>query len=493
MKSILIIWKILNLNLRKYKIVNFEQTNDIMIFWVKSKSKSCICPNCWLRTNKRQDLKEYKQKKNLKHINISNQTLVEIKPIKRYFRCSNCNSHFLERFDFESNIWFHTKDFENYVISSFAYISWNQIAKLNKTSASKIYNIISNIDYKQINENWLKILEELDEIFLWVDEHSFSSHDMVLIITELKSKKLIAVLPKITKESLDSWIKSIPLKIQTKIKWFSTDMNKWYKKSLENIISKPSFSVDKYHLFQEANRMVDEIKILNSWLVKTNFVKADDIIKLWKIPKKITKKEIEKINKNSNRKDIMKKYKDKALQRLKSEDFDKKLLKNKKWEIVEYKEITLDYFLETGYRKLFITREKNLSPVQKLRLNQIFREFDYNWYLAESWNIKEDFMNAIDDKDIKEIDKIIINCKNSEHHRLKQFWRTLTNWYEWIKGYCTYSTDDFKFTNAFTEWYNFLCKNLKRQAHWFRLKENYFRKIFAYIMIDKTKFIILNN
>jgi len=49
---------------------------------------------------------------------------------------------------------------------------------------------------------------------------------MILIITELKTKQLIAVLDGITKEKLDSWIESIPLKIQMKIKGFSTDMNK---------------------------------------------------------------------------------------------------------------------------------------------------------------------------------------------------------------------------------------------------------------------------
>jgi len=494
MNSILIIWKILNLNLRKYKIVSFEQKeNDIIVFWVKRKAKFCICPYCWIRTNKRQDKKEYKQKTNLKHINISNNILIEIKPIRRYFRCENCKSNFLERFDFESNNWFHTKTFENYVIASFWYISWNQIAKLNKASIAKIYRIIQNIDHNKINEIWLQILEELEEIFLWIDEHSFSKHDMVLIITELKTKQLIAVLPNVKKETLESWINSIPLKIQVKIKWFSTDMNKWYRKSLENIISKPVFSVDKYHLFQEANRMVDEVRILNSWLVKMSFVKADDIIKLWKIPKKLTKKEIAKINKNSKNKDTMKKYKDKALQRLKSEDINPKMLVNKKWEKIEYKEITLDYFLETWYRKLFLTREKNLSPIQKLRLNQIFREFDYNGYLAETWTIKEDFMDAIDNLDIKEIDRIIKDCKNSEHHRLKQFWRTLTNWYEWIKWFCKHSTDNFKFTNAFTEWYNLVCKNLKRQANWFKFKSNYFKKIFAKSMINKTKIQLLNS
>lgn len=482
-----IIWKILNLNLRKYKISDFEEKKEIKIFHIKSKSKYVICPQCWLKTNKRQDLKEYKQKINLKHINISNQRLIDIKPIKRYFRCENCKSHFLERFDFESENWFHTKDFENYVIASFWYTSWNQIAKNNKVSAKKIYKIIENIDHTKINETWLEILKNLDEIYLWVDEHSFSKRDMILIITELKTKKLIAVLPKITKETLKDWINSLPLKTQMKVKWFSTDMNKWYKTELKKILSNPVSTIDKYHLFQEANKMVDETRILNSWLLKMKFVKADEIINLWKIPKKFTKKDIAKINKHSKNKEKQDKYKKEVEQRLKTKDISKEMLKNKKWKVVEYKEISLDWFLEEKYRKLFLTREKNLSPLQKTRLSQIFSEFDYHWYLAESWNIKEDFMNALDDLDIEEVDRVILECIVSEHHRIKQFWRTLTRWYEWIYWFCKYSTKEFKFTNAFTEVTNKICKDWKRQANWFRLKENYLKKIFARCMISKAK------
>jgi hypothetical protein len=70
--------------------------------------------------------------------------------------------------------------------------------------------------------------------------------------------------------------------------------------------------------------------------------------------------------------------KEKALQRLKSENINPKMLVNKKWIKVEYSEITLDYFLETWYRKLFLTREKNLTSFQKIRLSQIFRDLDLN-------------------------------------------------------------------------------------------------------------------
>ena len=493
--SIIIIWKILNLNLKKYEIKTFseDRENWIMIFWVKNKEKYCTCPKCNNKTNKRQDLIERKQKTLMRHINISNNRLIDIQPIKRYFRCTNCWNKFLEKFEFESEHWYYTKEFERYVISSFWFISWNQIAKLNKLSASKVYRIVENVDYTQLNRNWIEIMNQLDEIYLWIDEHSFSWNDMILIITELKTKQLLAVLPNITRETLEDWINSIPLKTQFKIKWFSTDMHKWYKKTLENIIWRPIHSVDKYHLFQETNRMVDEVRLLNNWLIKMNFVKTEDLIKLWKIPKKIRKKDIEEINKISSNFERMNKYKPRAEQRLRQWEWEKLYFKNSDWEKIEYREITLDYYLENWYRKIFLYREKNLSWLQRMRLNQIFREFDYNWYLVETWTIKEDFMDAIDNLNLKEVDRIIRECEESEHMRIKQFWRTLKNWYKWIKWFIEYSTEEFKFTNALTESMNNNCKILKRQSYGFKYKENYFRKIFINSMLNKAKNNLFSN
>jgi transposase len=98
-----------------------------------------------------------------------------------------------------------------------------------------------------------------------VDEHSFSGHDMVLIITELKTKQILAVLDGVTNEKLNTWLEKIPVKTQVKIRGFSTDMNKGYAKLLDQIVGKPIHSVDKYHLFQEANRVVDEVRQIAIW------------------------------------------------------------------------------------------------------------------------------------------------------------------------------------------------------------------------------------
>lgn len=154
-------------------------------------------------------------------------------------------------------------------------------------------------------------------------------------------------------------------------------------------------------------------------------------------------------------------------------------LLNSKWEVIEYKEITADYFIEKWYRLLFMKREKNLSWQEKLRLNQIFREFDYLWFLQEAWTLKEDFYDALDNLNMDEIDRIRDEALNSEHRRIKQFWRTIKRWYEGIKWYIKNSTENFKFTNALTEGVNNLCKVVKRVSHWFRNKDMYIKKLVA--------------
>ena len=199
-------------------------------------------------------------------------------------------------------------------------------------------------------------------------------------------------------------------------------MNKGYAQSLKEILGNPIHSVDKYHLFQEANKVIDEVRQISIWGLRMNFVKVEDIPKLGKkIGKKLTKKDLEKLNQTNKENTVMQKYKEKSVCRLQADQINQDSLINNKGENVPYNEITADYFMETGYRKLFFYREKNLSPISKLRLNQIFREFDYLGFMAEAWTLKEDFMDAMDDLDLKKIDRIMEECLASEHYRIKQF------------------------------------------------------------------------
>lgn len=173
----------------------------------------------------------------------------------------------------------------------------------------------------------------------------------------------------------------------------------------------------------------------------------------------------------------MKKYKPKEDHILDDKYILKEDLINMSWDIWEYKEITEEAFLNKGYKTIFMYREKNMSGIQKLRLRQILREYDPHGFLKEAWIYKEMFCEALDELDIQTIREVRDQCLDSDHYRLKQFWRTLLRRDKQLQGFCEHSTDEFKFTNAYTESINNQCKVAKRVSHGFRNKESYLRKL----------------
>lgn len=175
----------------------------------------------------------------------------------------------------------------------------------------------------------------------------------------------------------------------------------------------------------------------------------------------------------------MKKYKEKVDHFLKMENIEESYLKTKDGKDREYKEITLDFYLNTTYRSLFRLRENKMSGPQKMRLRQILREYDHHGYLTLAWISKESFLEWLEAQDISQIREVRDDCLESDHYMIKKFWRTLQRWDEQLENYCKYSTEDFKFTNAVTEAINNQCKVAKKVSHWFRHKKNYRRKLWS--------------
>ena len=487
--SIHTIYAIIKLNYKEVVITDFKQEYNKFIFSIRSKLSYWTCTKCWFRSYKRKDLIDYKGKTNLKHMRMSSSCIIELNVTRRYYKCENCKECFIENFSFDTIRWLHTKEFEKFVIYWWWHMSWLQIAKNTNCSASKIHKILKKIDPFQINKDWIELMEKLDKIYLWVDEHSFRWKDMILVIVEIKERKPIAIIEKTTIDAIQNWIKSLPDKIKNKIIWISTDMNKWYKNIFEKEIPKILSTVDKYHLIQEANRMVDEVRLVNVRLLQTKIVTPDEKIKYWKIPKNTLKtkerKQIKQEIKNN-------KYKEKEKNLINEKDILADDLKDKNWDTIEYKEITMEYFLNVGYRKLFLKKEANMNWIQKLRLRQIFKEFDYKWYMAEAWVAKERLIEALDTLDINEIVDIMKDCITSQHYRIRTFWRTLKKWMKQLETYCKYSTKEFKFTNAYTESFNWDCKVQKRVSRWFKHKNNYLRKLCARNSLKYNNVNILN-
>ena len=165
---------------------------------MKGKHKTCECPICGKKTSKRNGYAETTLKPLWKHLLISDGTMVELRLVKRYFRCVKCKVGFMERFEFEAEKGERTKTFEDYVKYSRGHMSGSQIAKNTQCSGWLVHSILEDIDPDALNKRGLEIMRELDEIYLGIDEHSFRGRNMVLVITDIKAKKVLAVLEDIT-------------------------------------------------------------------------------------------------------------------------------------------------------------------------------------------------------------------------------------------------------------------------------------------------------
>lgn len=155
--------KILRLESKKIKIMKCEKIWKKLLFTIKGIDKYVICPMCKGKTDKRQDCKEHLQKPTWKHLYLADNLMIELKLIRRYFRCANCGSHFMEKFNFETNKWNHTKTFEHDVLLAQWWMNQCEIAKKTQCSPKKIHDLLHNVSYENGNKQWLWFLKKINE------------------------------------------------------------------------------------------------------------------------------------------------------------------------------------------------------------------------------------------------------------------------------------------------------------------------------------------
>ena len=328
---------------------------------------------------------------------MSTYVVIELDIHKRRYICQECSNKkgkqttFVERFSFLENRHHHTNFFESFILQEWKYLSVLELSRKFHVSDKMIWDIIKNIHSDDILKRNISSLMNLSEIYLGIDEHSFRGHDYVLIITELKTGQVIGVLPKITKVDLEEWLNSLPPKIMVKIKGYATDMHKGYASTVKEVLGgKPLHTVDPAHLVFLANRVTDQVRQMNDWMIKMGYYEKDRKI------------------------DLSTKY---------------GLKRGKKPKKVSQPKLKEEHEIEPmEYRLLFLTGEESLSDKQKNRINQLFKASDPKKYVFDAWSQKELVREALQSKNIKLIDKVIKELLESEHCLIKGLGKTLRKW-----------------------------------------------------------------
>jgi hypothetical protein len=93
----------MNIDPKRYSIEGFDDSiENKLIFTIKRKAKSCLCPICKKSTELRQDLREEIPKNSYKHMVLSDKRVIELMLIRKYMRCRECKISFVEKFEIEA-------------------------------------------------------------------------------------------------------------------------------------------------------------------------------------------------------------------------------------------------------------------------------------------------------------------------------------------------------------------------------------------------------
>lgn len=484
-----ILTKIINLPLVKLKYISHAETlfreKQILDITFRGKGKYKQCPCCGQKTKKQQDRGFYIQKDIRHQIHFSYEIRLTI--LKRRFRCGKCKTPFMEPFDFipkkinkdkiigqKDRSKSHTREFENYILFEWHHLTVAEIARRCSVSEYRIWNIIADIDIEDLMQKGIQILlDQPGELILGIDEHSFSGRDMVLVITEHNSKKVVAVLSDTRKETLKKWLNHLPPSVMVRIKGLTNDMTGSYKDAvLESLGSHVVDIVDKYHIIQLANNAVDEVRKMNSWMIHAG-IYGHDLIDLRQRKGIKKNKKKDKFKKNhkgyfSPKRVPLLNYK-KYRGEINNKDIKLRLYRP---EDSNYKAITIQHFLAQTYRTLFLKREDGLSYRQEQRLNQILLEFDPLCHVTEAYTAKEMIHDMMDERSEELLDETISYLKDAEHYKLQELYRTLKRWKPEILNYFKYGK-----TNARNEGYNNKSKIIKRISYGYNTKKNYIKKL----------------
>jgi transposase len=475
-----ILAKIINLPLNKIKYIGYQEKRIkekiIIEISFKGKGKYKGCPCCGHKTRKRYDQDMYEQEDIRHQTNFSYE--IRLRIMKRRFYCKRCQESFIEPFEFiakkinqnksqgqKDRSKSHTKHFEEYILFEWHHLSVAEIARRCSVSEYRIWSIIADLDMEELKKRGIEIMmNHAGDLYLGIDEHSFSGRDMVLVITEHETGKVVGVLPNTEKGTLRKWLNNLPPSVMVRIKGLTVDMTGRYKDTvLETLGAHIVGIVDKYHIIQMANNVLDEVRQMNNWMIHMG-IYGHDIIDL---------KQRKGIRKNAKGHMSPEKISLRNYSKYRKPFKNKKLkLRLYRPEDPVYQAITIQHYLIEKYRTLFLKKEEDLSNKQRHRLNQILIEFDPLGHVSDAYVIKEMIHEMMEEKSEKILAEVLFLLRGAEHYKLQELYRSLLRWKEEIINYFKYGK-----TNARNEGYNNKAKILKRISYGYNTKKNYMKKL----------------
>jgi len=118
-----------------------------------------------------------------------------------------------------------------WVLRLLKFTSFKEVSKMLGISYGRIKRILMDL---KISDLPGMMIDDLKELHLRIDEHSFRHQEMVLIITDMKAKRVLGVLKDDRSSTLEEFLKKIPA---YKVREVCIDMKEGFRKLAQRLFS----------------------------------------------------------------------------------------------------------------------------------------------------------------------------------------------------------------------------------------------------------------
>ena len=240
----------------RFLITKAIRTKEAVIFHVRSRRKTAVCPLCKKRSHTAHGL----QVRRLHHGTVLDMPCI-LHVTKRRFFCLFCNHTFQESFDFATAYQRATLKHKREVI--------NNLADRSFSSGTKRYGVSYSTQRKWLIELVSDSVYNFEEekkcnapFVLGIDEVSFAGRDLVTTIGNITTHKLKGVLRSRRKDELKKVLKSIPSEVKPLIVEAVIDMCPLYLNAVQEVLPHVQIVVDHFHIIQDANRRIDSMRLI---------------------------------------------------------------------------------------------------------------------------------------------------------------------------------------------------------------------------------------
>lgn len=230
------------------KIEVMEEEKEVLVH-CRSPRKMAKCPTCDKSTKKVHEKKERK----IKH-GILNYRQIILKLSYRRFKCGHCKKVFTETFP-GINRKRSTLNMMMQIMDWLRRNSFNFIAEQFGVSPSTIVRYLLEMN-KSIQIDW----KTVNVTKLGIDEHSFRGKRLIITITDLSNKKLLAVLKGDSQIFLERFLLEIPKEYRDKIDEACTDLRSSYWPVIKKVLPNAILTADRFHVERLGRMALDEIR-----------------------------------------------------------------------------------------------------------------------------------------------------------------------------------------------------------------------------------------